>query len=117
MKIVDKISKVIWLLTGILVIVTMVFAINICVDVKNATSDIRGISSEVTINDMRHILDVVEKQLDKDILSLELQQQRLDRPLEWTTDNWQDYLDFCGKYGYVISDYTWQEYRYGRLVP
>lgn len=117
MKIVNKIIKTIWVLAGVLVIVVMVIAICIGLDIKETTTEIRDIGSQANIDDMRTVIGVIEKQLDKDILSLQLQQDRTSLPLEWTVENWQDYLNFCEEYGYVISDYTWQEYRYGRLVP
>ncbi len=35
---------------------------------------------------------------------------------EFTPGNWRAYLDFCRGYGYVISNYTWGQYRQGRLL-
>ena len=114
---IKKVTKMIWGIVGILAIVLLIIAIYIGIDIKNTTTDIKDTWSEVTIGDIRNTLNIVEKQLDKDILALQLEQQRVAMPLEWTTENWRNYLDFCGEYGYVVSDYTWREYRYGRLVP
>lgn len=109
------ITRITWLIAGILTIVALSLAINITLNVQETASDMRQLSAQVTVEDLRQVLDIMEKELDTQILELEIEKQRIDTPLSFTPENWQAFLDFCGRTGYVVSDRNWQEYRYGRL--
>ncbi len=36
-------------------------------------------------------------------------------PFKWTRENWESFLGFCERYGYVISDKNWQQWKGGNL--
>jgi len=115
MRVVGGALKVVWLIAGILAVVVLSLGVRICIDVSGAVEDARQTFSLVTIEDMRQTLDVVEKQLDINKLELEIEKARTSLPLERTSENWEAFLDFCGRTGYVVSDRNWQEYTQGRL--
>jgi hypothetical protein len=67
-----QITQAVWIMAGVAVIVATIWLIPIAIDAQHAVLDMRQLWSQVTIEDMRNTIRVVEKQLDLDILELEL---------------------------------------------
>lgn len=116
-RIMKALTQLTWLSSGILALLLLAMAIPIVVDARVAAQDIRELWSLVTIEDMRQALDIIDKQLEADLLELKIEQQRSDVPLRFTPENWQAFIDFCGRTGYVVSDENWQRYIHGKLIP
>ena len=108
-------TKLIFLCSGILLLIFSLLAVSSIWDIRATTMDMRNISSQITIEDMRNAVDIIEKQLDKEILNGMIELQRGDNPLSFTPENWQAFIDFCNNTGYVVSDYNWQRYLKGQL--
>jgi len=112
------ISSAIWSIAGITLIVLLCLAINVLFDTKSVISEVGDFwLEEVSIEDIRSGISALNTGLEIKRMELELQLSRGDYPLDYTEENYQAYLDFCGRTGYVVSDYTWREYRWGRLIP
>ncbi len=114
-EVISTVLRVVWVLAGVLVIVVLSYGVHILVDVSRVVEDAHQLSSQITIEDVRQTLSIVEKQLDIDKLELEIEKARTSSPLERTSENWEAFLDFCERTGYVVSDRNWHEYSQGRL--
>ena len=66
------------LLLVALVVILLVFVVQLGLNASSAMKDVRELWSQVTLDDLRHTLSIVEKQLDIDILELQIEKQRID---------------------------------------
>lgn len=108
------VGRIVWILAGLLIISILSLAIHGIIVVHN---DITEVTSQLTIEDFRQGLNLIQQQLDNDTLALEIERSLAKDPIEFTPQTWQSFLDFCDKTGYVVSDYNWQRFRYGELKP
>lgn len=115
MRIVGGALKVVWLTVGVLAVVVLSLGISVCVNVSEVVSDARQLGSQLTVEDVRQTLDLVEKQLDINKLELEIEKLRTSSPLEQTPRTWEAFLDFCDRTGYTPIARNWEEFRHGRL--
>jgi len=113
--IMGALAQLMWLLSGMLVLLLLIISIPRIFDVKETIKDARHIMAEANIQDMRQAMVIIEKELDNELLSLMIEKQRGEQPLKWTPGNWRAFLDFCGRAGYEASDYNWQRYIAGQL--
>ncbi|MFA5386043.1 MAG: hypothetical protein WC364_15540 [Eubacteriales bacterium] len=70
-----QITQAVWITAGVAVIIATIWLIPIAIDLQHTVSDMRQLWSQVTIEDMRNTIRVVEKQLDLDILELEMRKK------------------------------------------
>ena len=115
MRVIEGALKVVWLVAGILAVVVLSLGVRVGFDVSGTASDMRQLGSQLTAEDMRQALTIVEKQLDINKLELEIEKLRTSSPLELTPGTWEAFLDFCDRTGYVVSDRNWEKYRQGEL--
>ncbi len=114
MKVFKTITQYLWLLCGLLMLVVLALAINIGLDIR---ASVKEVTSQVTIEDIRHGLNIVEKQIDNNTLALQIEQKLYEHPLEDTAENRQAFKDFCERTGYTEIEYNWQRFIYGKLKP
>lgn len=107
-------GRLVWIMTGVLVILILSLAMHGVIVICN---DITSVTSQLTIDDFRQGLNLIQQQLDNDTLALEIEKSLAKDPIEFTPQNWQSFLAFCDRTGYVVSDYNWQRFRYGQLKP
>ena len=113
-----KAIQVLWLISGVLAVAVLLLGTSILLDVKAASKDMQELWDQVTIEDVRQGLNLIEKQLDNETLALEIEQQLSLVPLEDTPETWEAFLDFCGRTGYVSTNPdNYLRFRYGKLKP
>lgn len=106
-----KIISILWLVSGILVIAILSFGLSTTIGVWAATRSLSDLSSQVTIDDVRHALDIAEKQIDNEsaLRIVPLEDNDYTRAL---------FIDFCGRTGYVSTNPdNYLRFRYGKLTP
>jgi len=59
-----RVIQVIWLVSGILLCVVFALAINIGFDARDAMRDVKELWAQVTIEDLRQSLNLIQEQLD-----------------------------------------------------
>ena len=111
-------AQLIWLFSGILALLLLVLAIPIVLDTKATIKDMRGLVANMTIEDIRQTMNIIEKELDRDLFEqMTYRGYITDRLIEWTPENWRAFLDFCDNTGYIVTDENWQRYIHGELNP
>ena len=66
------VSRCLLLTSSILLLVILTLGVSIVADIKAASQDMQELWSQVTLEDMRHTLNVVEKELDLKIIEAQL---------------------------------------------
>lgn len=120
-KIIGTAASVMWLTSGFLTIILVAVSLQTMLEVRSAAEDMSQLWNQVTLQDLRHTLTVAEKGIDLKLLENMNYYGRINNnTINWTPgtpENWQEFLDFCERTGYVVSDANWQRYINGELKP
>lgn len=113
-----KVAQIIWLIAGVLACVVLGLVINLSIEAKQSLQDVTDVFSQVTIDDLRHGLSLIDQQLENNKRALELEERLSIVPLPDTAEIREAFKDFCGRTGYVYSNpENYLAFRYGRLKP
>ena len=100
--------QIIWFLVGCLVVF---FILSIGLDVSATVKDAKEVWDDLSTQDIRQALNIAEKQIDADLFKAMAYRGYIsDRLIEWTPENWEAFLDFCDRTGYIVTDDNWQRY-------
>ena len=114
-QITKTLGRLIWIIAELLAVIILSLAIHGVIVVRN---DITRVTSQLTIEDLRQVLNVMEKQIDSDLFTeMTYRGYITDQLIEWTPENWKAFLDFAHNNGYLITDENWQDYIHGKLKP
>lgn len=113
----DKIklaAQTVWLMAGCLVVF---FILSVGLDVAATMKDVKEVWSELSAQDIRQALNIAEKEIDADLFEAMTYRGYIsDSLVEWTPENWNAFLDFCNRTGYIVTDENWQRYVHGQLT-
>jgi hypothetical protein len=108
-------GRLVWIVAGLLAVIILSLAVHGVIAIQH---DIREVTSQLTIEDVRQALTIFEKQIDKNMfVEMTYRGYITDKLLEWTPENWKAFLDFAHNNGYLITDDNWQDYIHGKLKP
>ena len=106
-------AQTVWFIAGCLVVF---FVLTIGLDIASTMKDVKGIWSELSAQDIRQALNIAEKQIDADLFEAMTYRGYIsDSLVEWTPENWEAFLKFCGRTGYIVTDDNWQRYIHGEI--
>ncbi len=112
----DKIklaAQVVWFVAGCTV---LFFVLEIGANVISTMKEIKELLADVTITDVRQIMNITEKQIDKDLFEvMTFRGYVTDELIQWTPENWGAFLDFCDNTGYIVTEDNWKRYIHGEL--